>query len=63
MTEQEKEQKIKNILIEVMRKGNGGKETRYEVMNKDIKWNTTCTVIVVSVVLVIAGLFLLKHIL
>ncbi len=62
MTDQEREQKIKNILIEVMRKENGGKETRYEVMNREIGWNKTCTIVVACVVLFIAGLFLLKHI-
>ena len=56
-------QQAKNNLINILRTENGGKETRYEVMNREIKWNTASTTIVVCVVLVIASLFLLKHML
>lgn len=53
-------QQAKNKIIAVLRAENGGKETRYEVMNREINWNPTCTIVVACVVIVIAGLFLLK---
>lgn len=63
MTDEERKKKLNNIIMEVMRRQNGGKETRYEVMNRDIKWNKTCTTIVVCVIFVIASMVLLKNIL
>jgi hypothetical protein len=58
----EEERRAKNLIIEAIRRENGGKESRYEVVNREIEMTKGTWIVLGCIVLFIAGLFLLRHI-